>query len=617
MIYSPPKYEKNLPSVNNELYALEGELDDRTAKITLIKFLRANLAFTCELICGIKLRAFQEIILKGLFNRNYSMCVMARGAGKSFLAAVFCILYCIFNPGTKVVIAGPTFRTARNIFTELQRMVKSKGAELLAQAFDSKPSLRSDLFTWEINGGSITAIPLSGEKIRGFRAHVLILDEFLLLTEDIVETVLMPFLVANADMTERVETKEKEDELIKLGVMKEEDRTVFEDNIRMIALSSASYTFEYLYKRYCAWREMIYNHEKQSATYFIAQIAYNGVPEGMMSKNVIEEAETGGINSPNFLREYGAQFVDGNDGYFSAKKMEECTLKVDQAPHLTLVGEKDKQYVLSIDPNFNASQTADHFAMCVMEYDEKTGYGTVVHQYANCEADLKDNIKYFYYILTHFNVVFIYLDFAGGRRFIDAANLSEYSREYKKTLSFFELGDEEEGEAYSVMLKAARNQYNLLDGRICIERTFNTIWIRKANEYLQSNINYRRITFGSKIRPSDIVSEKVLSQKVDVSKLNFPGNSAEEIISEAIDQQDYLIKLVKDECALIEVDTSVKGSQSFDLPQHLRRDRSPTRARKDSYTALKLGNWACKCYHELMNIKEEEAYQTFTPRFIG
>ena len=193
MWYCPEKYKKSLTSVNEELSCLKGPLEDKEAKISLAKFLSSNLGITTELISGIKLAPFQEITLKGMMNRNFSMCVWGRGCGKTFIASVFCFLQCIFNPGTKILIAGPTFRTARFIFNNLEKLVNSKGAELLQQAFSTKPSKRNDQFEWSINGGTITAIPLNGEKIRGFRANILLLDEFLLLPEELVNTVLMPF----------------------------------------------------------------------------------------------------------------------------------------------------------------------------------------------------------------------------------------------------------------------------------------------------------------------------------------------------------------------------------------------------------------------------------------
>ena len=145
------------------------------------------------------------------------MCVWGRGCCKTFIASVFCFMQCIFEPGTKILIAGPTFRTARFIFNNLEKIVNSKGAELLCQAFGAKPSKRNDQYEWIINGGSITAVPLSGEKIRGFRANILVLDEYLLLPEEIIKTVLMPFLVAPQDMSERIKIREMEDGLIKAG----------------------------------------------------------------------------------------------------------------------------------------------------------------------------------------------------------------------------------------------------------------------------------------------------------------------------------------------------------------------------------------------------------------
>ena len=88
MWYAPEKYSKEIVDINKELYNVEGYLHDKEAKISLAKFLRHNLAFTTELISGIKLAPFQEVTLKGFFNRNFSMCVWGRGCGKSFISAV-------------------------------------------------------------------------------------------------------------------------------------------------------------------------------------------------------------------------------------------------------------------------------------------------------------------------------------------------------------------------------------------------------------------------------------------------------------------------------------------------------------------------------------------------
>ena len=63
------------------------------------------------------------------------MCVWGRGCGKTFIASVFCFLQCIFEPGTKILIAGPTFRTARFIFNNLEKIVESKGGRAFGSGF--------------------------------------------------------------------------------------------------------------------------------------------------------------------------------------------------------------------------------------------------------------------------------------------------------------------------------------------------------------------------------------------------------------------------------------------------------------------------------------------------
>ena len=398
--------EKNkikIEKTNDILYSLKGELGDKEARISLAKFLRNNLAFTVDLLCGIKLAPFQEITLRAMMNRNFSLCVWGRGCGKTFMGAIFCILQCIFEPNTKIILAGPTFRTARFIFNNIEKIVDSKEGVLLSQAFEIKnKSKRNDQFEWRINGGSVTAIPLSGEKIRGFRANILVLDEFLLLPEDTVKTVLMPFLVAPQNMAERLQVREIEDKLIDQGSMEEKDRMVFENTTKMIALSSASYTFENLYKTYKDWIANIYSKESSNISYFVSQLGYEALPEDMIDKTIIDEAQSGGSSHSSFQREYCAQFTDGSDSYYSARKMHESTIPDGESPTTLIKGDPDGKYVLAIDPSFSNSPSSDYFAMSIMELNEEKQQSTLVHGYAVAGGDLRNHIEYLYYILNNF-----------------------------------------------------------------------------------------------------------------------------------------------------------------------------------------------------------------------
>tara|TARA_Y100001938_G_scaffold85196_1_gene117009 strand:+ start:12301 stop:14133 length:1833 start_codon:yes stop_codon:yes gene_type:complete len=606
MWYAPEKY-KNQDSfnMNEELSKLQGELTDKEAKISLAKFLSSNLSFTTELISGIKLAPFQEITLKGMMKRNFSMCVWGRGCGKTFIASVFCFLHCIFNPETKILIAGPTFRTARFIFNNLEKIVNTKGAELLQQAFCAKPSKRNDQYEWLINGGSITAIPLSGEKIRGFRANILLLDEFLLLPEEIIKTVLMPFLVAPQDMKERIKIREMEDNLINKGLMKEEERMVFENNSKMIALSSASYTFENLYKTYKEWCGKIYSEEKGDATYFISQLGYEALPEEMIDRTVIEEAQDGGSSHSSFLREYCAQFTDGSDSYFSAKKMHNCTIPDGEHPTTLIKGKKSNKYILGIDPSFSNSPSSDFFAMSLLEVDEETKTGTLVHSYAVAGGDLKDHIKYMYYVYSNFDIEMICIDNA-GYQFIDSCNESSFFRKNNINIKFFDFNSDAEGQNYISECAKAKRSLNKQNGTICFKQNFTSNWLRKANEHLQACIDHRKVWFASKCSASESEFTNQISQSFDV-KL-----TGEDSKGDLIDTQDILIYQTKKQCALVEVKSTAKGTQTFDLPQHLKRSTSANRARKDNYTTLMLSNWALKCFFDIKSHKNESS-ATFTP----
>ena len=614
MIYSPDKYKKEQYDVNKELMELKGILNDKEAKISLAKFLRANLGFTTELISGIKLAAYQEIHLKALMTRNFNMCVWGRGCGKSFVAAVFCFLQCVFEPNTKILIAGPTFRTARFIFNNLEKIVNSKGAELLQQAFGSK-SKRNDQYEWAINGGSIVAIPLNGEKIRGFRANVLVLDEFLLLSEDIIKTVLMPFLVAPQNMKERMEIRETEDALIKDGLMKEEDRIVFENNSKMIALSSASYTFENLYKTYNEWIEKINCKEETEASYFISQLSYEALPLEMIDKTIIEEAQNGGSSHSSFLREYCARFIDGSDSYFSAKKMEDCTIKNGETPHTLMKGIPGKKYILGIDPNMSDSPNADYFAMAVMEIDEENKTGALVHTYAGL-GNLKNHVNYLYYIMTNFNIVFMILDNAGADVFLSACNQSEMFKKNNLLINSFEFNSDLEGLDYDQEVRRARNLYNLENKRIAFNQVFTSNFIRKANEYLQASIDYKKIWFASKTCANDNFFESQFSQNIPIELMKTEEKKDWSTL-DFIENQDDFIYQTKKQCTLVEHSSTARGTQSFDLPQHLKRSSSSNKARKDNYSALLLANWGLKSYYDIMTAPIDQISSTFSPIMIN
>jgi hypothetical protein len=431
----------------------------------------------------------------------------------------------------------------------------------------------------------------------------------MLLPEEIIQTVLMPFLVAPSNIKERIEIREMEDSLIAKGKMKEEDKIVFENDSKMIALSSASYTFENLFHTYKEWMGNIYSSKIGTASYFISQMGYESLPKEMIDKTIIDEAQNGGQSHSSFLREYCAQFTDGSDSYFSAKKMHECTIPDGEEPTTLIKGKTGAKYILAIDPSFSNSPSSDYFAMAVMELDEDKEEAILVHGYAVAGGNLKDHIKYLSYLFANFDIVMTVIDNA-GYQFLDSANEHKLFIDSRINLKFLDFESEKEGVDYDKQLVKLKRQYNKENHKICFKQNFSTDFIRKSNEHLQACIDHKKIWFASRTTANGSVFNRQSSCHINLKLVNEPN------IGEFIEIQDSLVHQVKKQCALIEVRTTPRGSQTFDLPHHLKRSTSANRARKDNYTALMLATWGVRCYFDMLNQKTD-INSTFSPRMIG
>lgn len=606
--------EKN---INDQLLEIKGELDDVQAQITFAKFLRYNPSFACQLLFGVELYDIQDIILRATWKKDFVLNILSRGFGKSFLAGIFIGLYAIFNPGVKIGICSRSFRQAKIIFKNLEDLSRTHKGRFFNQCI-LKPVHGPD--AWEmsfVNGSRIICLPLGdGAKIRGYRFDVMVIDELLLLSDQTINEVIRPFLVVNSDP----KAKRKIEEAIRIlkenGQISEDDiKTIMPIGKKLIGLSSASYKFEYLYTLFESYMDKIKSDPEKNpnerVSHVIFQLSYKAAPAGLMNQQQIDEARAT-MSNAQFAREIESQFTDDSSGFFSAQKMLEATFKDGQHPCTRITGDPEKKYILAIDPNYNDSETSDHFAMAVTELDEAGRTGTLVHCYALSKSNIAARARYVAYLLKNFNIVFIILDNAGGNKFIGDINESAEFKEAGYNLKFLNDIDFMESD-YTTEVQKAKNEYNLTNQRICYSQLFEGQWIRVANEHLQGCIENKRIMFASTPGENDFYLQ--MKSKIPIETLEFademPDNRNERL-RDFIEHQPFLIKLTKTECALIEVSTSPQGKQTFDLPRNLKGSNSPDRPRKDSYTVLLLNNWAIKCYFDLMGA-EAKKRQAFIP----
>ncbi len=602
-----------LPSINDELLEQKGFLKEEEARISFCKYLRYNPGIAVEMLTGIKLYPFQRLMIRSMFAKDFFLAICSRGLSKSFTAGVFCFLFAIFNPGSSIGLISGSFRQIKLIFKSIEKLANSREGGLLKQCLTKPPSHGSDIWEMEIGTSKIVALPLGdASKLRGFRFNVMVIDELLLIPENIINEVILPFLSVNFNPTKRADIRTKEDKLISLGLMRESDRTVFA-NPKFIGLSSASYKFEFLYKMYSEYVEKIYDPKELTNAYGIMQLACEVAPPDLYNEDTITQFRST-LSKAAFEREFGAKFTDDSGGYFSKKAIDLCTVPMGEEPTVEIVGESKSQYLLSVDPSWSKSEASDHFAMGLFKLDPITKTSTLVHNYAVAGGETQNHIKYFRYLLTNFNIVYVCIDNAGAW-VLDYCNSSTIFSEVNLKLDFFDADFEDEN--YMQAVSQAKRNYNLGGKKIVYKQLFSAPWIRKANEFLSASFDHKRIFFAAPMM--DDKFEKSLNISLPNDLIYDPGETLEgkAKMSDFIEHQKYLIDLVKDETCLIEINQdSDSTTHKFRLPQNLRRSTSPDKARKDNYTTLLMGAYATKCYFDMM-YAEPVKKKGFVPFSLG
>ena len=611
---------------NNYLKTLEGDLPDEEAKYLLYKFLRANIAFTSELFLGVKLFPFQAMAIKGMMVSDYSMFVFSRGMSKTFSTAIYVLLECLLNPNANIGVIAGSFRQSKQIFQKMEDILSKPEAKLVKEC-GVKITKGTDQWTLKIGNSRAIALPLAnGERLRGFRFNRIVLDEFLTIPEKIFNEVIIPFLGVVENPIEREELHKLESRLIDKGELKENERYVWPNN-KLIILSSPSFKFEYMFKLYKKYEGLILGEFDQNrsnddddeqaaddAYRLIMQLSYDCAPTRLYDQNLLKQAKET-MSEMQFKREFGAQFVDESDGYFRLSKMAACTIADGEFPAVEVVGNPSDEYLLAFDPNWAGNTSADHFAMHVFKLLGDEQKVCLVHSYALAGVSLKDHMKYFLYLIESFNIVGICGDYNGGVQFINSCNESQLFKKAKVDIGVIEV-DLEKPDQWHNDIMQFKNQYNQKERKYCILRKPTVNWIRSGNEMLQAAIDHKRILFASRAVDDHFDQQRKKNLPIDEIKWDnkITASSKGAKMIDLLDQQKSNIELTKSECANIEVTTNPQGSQSFNLPQNIRRQKGPNRARKDSYSALILGNWFAKVYFDSLNVTpEKKPTATFIP----
>ena len=242
----------------------------------------------------------------------------------------------------------------------------------------------------------------------------------------------------------------------------------------------------------------------------------------------------------------------------------------------------------------------------------------MVHGYAISGTSLKSHIQYAAYVLRHFNIVAVVGDYNGGVQFVNSCNESSIFKSLNLKLGVID-ADVDNHKEYDKGLRKLRNQYNKEERKFVFLRKPSSQWIRYANELLQASFDHKRIFFAGAAMNDDYHYQ--IKAGIPIKDLKFIRNyenvANKSRMIDFVEHQKDIMDLIKVQCALVQVTTSSQGTQSFDLPMNLRKQRGADKARKDSYSCLILGNWMTQVYFDMMNAKDDHGQSTFVPMFIN
>ena len=232
-------------------------------------FYRANPHRFAEEVLGITLKLFQKILLFAMMHNNYIMYLASRGQGKTWITALFAVIYCILYPETMIVISSGTIKQANEVLLKIENIFLKQSPILRQEILVCKVGQNDAIIVFR--NGSIITTRVSNDNARSARANILIIDEARLVDKNTLNTVLRKFLTSPRhpkylDKPEYAHLQERNKE---------------------IYMSSAYFKSSELYEKAKSYTVNFFDETKK---YFICGIPYQvSIKEGLLMRSQVED----------------------------------------------------------------------------------------------------------------------------------------------------------------------------------------------------------------------------------------------------------------------------------------------------------------------------------------
>lgn len=252
----------------------------------------------------LNLKKFQKFLIVMMFWVNIFVWVAARGLGKSFLSAIYCVIRAVLYPGTKICIASGTRGQAILVLEKILQELVPRSEELRAEIDWKETKVNNTIGQIVFKNTSVIKVVTASDSSRGNRCNVLLLDEFRLISKDVIDTILRKFL-----------TYRRLPDYVKLTDEEKKNEYNKEKNLT-IYLSSAYFKDHWAYTK-CedTFAAMMSGKRKQFVCGFPYQLA---LEEGLLDPDsVIDDMAESDFSEIKFGMEMEAMFYgSAEDAFF-------------------------------------------------------------------------------------------------------------------------------------------------------------------------------------------------------------------------------------------------------------------------------------------------------------
>ena len=220
-------------------------------------------------VLGLSLKWFQQILLWCMMHYNFVMYLAARGQGKTYLTALFCCVRCILFPGTKIVVSSGTLKQANEVLLKIQDDFMKQSSILRSEI--EKCNIGQNDASIYFKNGSWIKTRTSSENSRSARANCIVVDEFRMVDETVINTVLRKFLTSPRQPK----------------YLRKPEYAHLQERNKEIYMSSAYFKSSWAYKKAQSYTLNFFDDTKK---YFICGLPYQvSIREGLLPRSQLED----------------------------------------------------------------------------------------------------------------------------------------------------------------------------------------------------------------------------------------------------------------------------------------------------------------------------------------